>query len=225
MKFLDATGITALVTRLKTYFARKSEIPTKVSDLTNDLGFVTSSVATLVTQEASGSSAGTNWRPLAIGLSSGSSETFTPSTVTAKLYTFTEFKVQPKTGTLKATIFKGNLTGNVTGNVVGNVTGDLTGTASGNVESCHGSASAGGSVAFNIGNGFRGVLVVQGASSTTNGMYMVWASGSGAITSYEVRAASSITFSNTTGKMTITAPSSTGIHCMWYITNGTVSVV
>lgn len=41
MKFLDALGVTALVTRLKTYFALKSEVPSKTSDLTNDSGFIT----------------------------------------------------------------------------------------------------------------------------------------------------------------------------------------
>ena len=218
MKFLDSLGVTALVTRLKTYFALKSEASkvvvtqilgsgTRIADIRVD-GATTQIYAQndKVTQEVVVSS--THWRPLLLGFQNNASEGFTPSNTTNYTVVNTNFKVQPSTGTISAPIFKGNLTG----------------TASGNVESCHGSASAGGSVTFNIGNGFRGVLVVQGASSTTNGMYMVWASGSGAITSYDVRAASSVTFSTTTGKMTITAPSSTGIHCMWYITYGTVSV-
>lgn len=41
MKFLDSLGVTTLVTRLKTYFALKSDVPSKTSDLTNDSGFIT----------------------------------------------------------------------------------------------------------------------------------------------------------------------------------------
>lgn len=92
------------------------------------------------------------------------------------------------------------------------------------IKTCLGTASSGTSVSFDLGNSFRGVLVIQGTTSSSNGMYMVWTSGSGAVTSYDVRAASGVTFSNTTRKMTITAPSASGIHCKWYITVGHVSV-
>lgn len=68
------------------------------------------------------------WRPLAVGQSSNQSESGAFAEQTGKLYTFDAIRVQPSTGTVKATKFKGNLTGNVTGNV----TGDVTGTASGN---------------------------------------------------------------------------------------------
>ena len=42
-KFLNKTGLTYYHNRVKTIFAEKSEIPTDVSELTNDSGFQTSS--------------------------------------------------------------------------------------------------------------------------------------------------------------------------------------
>lgn len=42
------------------------------------------------------------WRPLVVGSSSGSSETFSPSTTTGGTYTFSTVKVQPSTGTIRA---------------------------------------------------------------------------------------------------------------------------
>lgn len=75
---------------------------------------------TKVTQTAVTASGYTNWRTLVWGASNSGTEGFTPSTVTDQVYTTNVFSVQPSTGTLKATTFKGNLTGNVTGNVTGN---------------------------------------------------------------------------------------------------------
>lgn len=43
-----ATQFTNFATRITTVFAKKTELPTKVSDLTNDSGFVTSAVDNLV---------------------------------------------------------------------------------------------------------------------------------------------------------------------------------
>ena len=43
-----ATQFTNFATRIATVFAKKEELPTKVSDLTNDSGFVTSAVDNLV---------------------------------------------------------------------------------------------------------------------------------------------------------------------------------
>lgn len=79
-----------------------------------------------VTQTYAAYSGYTYWRPLVIGYSSGSAEGFTPSTQTNTTYTFSNLKVQPSTGTLKATIFKGNLTGDVTGTASGNLTSSST---------------------------------------------------------------------------------------------------
>lgn len=56
----------------------------------------------------------TNWRPLVFGSSNSATEGFTPSTVTDATYTNTNFSVQPSTGTIKATTFKGNLSGKAT---------------------------------------------------------------------------------------------------------------
>ena len=82
-----------------------------------------------VKQEAVTASSYTNWRSLPWGKSNSATEGFTPQTQTDQLYTTDVFSVQPSTGTLKATTFKGNLTGNVTGNVTGNITGNVTGTS------------------------------------------------------------------------------------------------
>lgn len=50
----------------------------------------------------------TYWRPLLIGEGNSSSETGAFSDKTAGCYTFTNIRVQPSTGTLKATLFKGS---------------------------------------------------------------------------------------------------------------------
>lgn len=71
-----------------------------------------------VTQTATSSSY-TYWRPLLVGDSNGTADTFTVTTKTGATYGVHSIKVQPSSGTIKATTFQGNLTGNVTGNVSG----------------------------------------------------------------------------------------------------------
>lgn len=63
---------------------------------------------TKVTQSYKAYSGYTYWRPLVIGYSSGSAEGFTPSDQTNLVYTFSNLSVQPSTGTIKATVFKGS---------------------------------------------------------------------------------------------------------------------
>ena len=146
-----------------------TSIPTKVSDLTNDSGFIssytetdpvfTASAAhgisstdisnwngksdfsgsyndltdkptipddTKVTQTATASSSYTYWRPLLIGDSSVSGETGAFSTTTNGCRTFDNIRVQPSTGTIKATTFKGNVTGTASGNLTSSSTLDPT---------------------------------------------------------------------------------------------------
>ena len=67
---------------------------------------------TKVTQSAVAASSYSNWRPLLFGASNSSTEDFIPTTVTDQSYSTSVFKVQPSTGTIKATTFKGNLSGN-----------------------------------------------------------------------------------------------------------------
>lgn len=67
---------------------------------------------TKVTQSAVDASSYSNWRPLLFGASNSSTEDFIPTTVTDQSYSTSIFKVQPSTGTIKATTFKGNLSGN-----------------------------------------------------------------------------------------------------------------
>ena len=63
---------------------------------------------TKVTQSYKAYSGYTYWRPLVIGYSSGSTEGFTPTDQTDLVYTFSNLSVQPSTGTIKATVFKGS---------------------------------------------------------------------------------------------------------------------
>lgn len=63
---------------------------------------------TKVTQNAVNALDYTNFRPLIFGSSNSSTEGFAPSTVTDGVYSTNKFYVQPSTGTLAATIFKGD---------------------------------------------------------------------------------------------------------------------
>lgn len=98
---------------------------TGVTSVNGSHGDVTVS-DTKVTQTYASYSGYTYWRPLVVGSSAGSAETFTPSTVTNNVYTFSNIKVQPSTGTVKATTFKGNLTGTASGNLTSSSTLDPT---------------------------------------------------------------------------------------------------
>lgn len=58
------------------------------------------------------------WRGLAIGANAVASESGALSTTTDKVYVADAIRVQPSTGTIKATTFKGDLTGTASGNLV-----------------------------------------------------------------------------------------------------------
>ena len=58
------------------------------------------------------------WRPLVIGKSSNQSKTGAFTEQTDETYTFSALRVQPSTGTIKATAFEGDLTGTASGNYV-----------------------------------------------------------------------------------------------------------
>ena len=72
-------------------------------------------VDTKVTQNAITASDYTNWGPLIWGASNSGTEGFTPSTVTDGVFTAQTLSCQPATGTIRANIFKGNLSGNAAG--------------------------------------------------------------------------------------------------------------
>lgn len=67
-----------------------------------------------VTQTAVKSSEYTNWYTILWGTSNGAAEEFVPTTVTDSAFTSNTLIFQPSSGTLKAKIFKGNLSGNAT---------------------------------------------------------------------------------------------------------------
>lgn len=67
-----------------------------------------------VTQTAIKSSDYTNWRTVLWGASNSATEGFAPTTVTDGAFTSDTLIFQPSSGTLKAKIFKGNLSGNAT---------------------------------------------------------------------------------------------------------------
>lgn len=103
---------------------------TLTPDATNDKITISSTnTDTKVTQTAISSADYTNWRSLIWGASNSGTEGFTPSTVTDGVYTCNTLSVQPSSGTIRANVFKGDLSGNVTGNVSGS-SGSCTGNAS-----------------------------------------------------------------------------------------------
>lgn len=94
-------------------------VPTKTSDLSNDSGFITNADVTdeKVYQSYKAASGYTYWRPLLIGYSSGSAETFTPGDQTNLAYTFSTLKVQPSTGTIRVgnlALYNGSYTATLT---------------------------------------------------------------------------------------------------------------
>ena len=76
---------------------------------------------TKVTQTATTTTDYTYWRGLCVGNSAAQSESGAFSTVTDGVRTFNNIRVQPSSGTIKATVFKGDLTGDVTGTASGNL--------------------------------------------------------------------------------------------------------
>lgn len=65
-----------------------------------------------MTQTAIASKDYTNWRTILWGASNSGTEGFTPTTVTDGAFTDTNLSYQPSTGTLRAKVFKGELSGN-----------------------------------------------------------------------------------------------------------------
>ena len=132
-KYLDSVGLSRFLENIKSKFSEKNhthtksqitdfahthddryytepEIDEKVSALTDAIN---NSADTKVTQTAiADTSSYTDWRSLPIGLDSDTNEDTDPTTVTGNLYTTSNIKAQPSTGTIKATTFKGNLEGN-----------------------------------------------------------------------------------------------------------------
>ena len=93
---------------------------TKGDGTTGTITTQDSNTDTKVTQSAVKDSDYTNYRSLIWGASNSSTAGFTPSTVTDGVFSCTNLYVQPSSGTIFATKFKGNLDGNV---AWGNVTG------------------------------------------------------------------------------------------------------
>jgi hypothetical protein len=67
---------------------------------------------TKVTQAAVKDSDYTNWRSLVWGASNSATEGFSPTTVTDQVFSSAGLSVQPSSGTIRATTFKGALSGN-----------------------------------------------------------------------------------------------------------------
>ena len=88
---------------------------TLTPDATNDKITISSTnTDTKVTQTAVTASEYTNWRPLIWGASNSGTEGFTPTTVTDGTFAANTISCQPSSGTIRASVFKGNLSGNAT---------------------------------------------------------------------------------------------------------------
>lgn len=121
---------------------------------------------TKVTQTAIKESDYMNWRPLLWGSSNSETEGFAPTTVTDSIFTSTGLSVQPGTGTVRATNFKGNATSATKATKADYITGFLkansdqtwgnqTGTFIAGMDD-----SSGGSIAFRRDNPSDGKLSV-----------------------------------------------------------------
>ena len=87
---------------------------TLTPDATNDKITISSTDTNdKVTQTAVTDSDYTNWRSLIWGASNSGTEGFAPTTVTDGVYSCTGLSVQPSSGTIRASVFKGNLSGNI----------------------------------------------------------------------------------------------------------------
>lgn len=105
------------------YTAGSGGVNAKIKDVSKEalrswlgLGTLAYSSATItdnkVTQNAVKSSDYTNWRSLVFSASNSATEGFTPSTTTDGVFIANTLSVQPSSGTIKATKFKGALEGN-----------------------------------------------------------------------------------------------------------------
>ena len=80
------------------------------SDVPANAKFTDTNTDTKVTQTSIKESDYMNWRPLLWGSSNSETEGFAPTTVTDSIFTSTGLSVQPGTGTIRATNFKGTAT-------------------------------------------------------------------------------------------------------------------
>ena len=76
-----------------------------VDDLPDMSSLITDSK---VFQDATAISGYSNWRPIVIGYANSATEGFTPTDQTNYVLTFPNLSVQPSSGTIKASIFKGS---------------------------------------------------------------------------------------------------------------------
>lgn len=122
-----------------------------------------------VRQNAVTASEYSNWRPLIFGESNSTTEGFSPTTTTGKIYSVQTLSVQPSTGTIKATTFKGNLTGDAS-NALKLGGYSLSAAASNNT------------VALRTGNGFLYATYFNQSSGTetpTTSSYLIFANSDG----------------------------------------------
>lgn len=105
------------------YTSGSGDVNAKIKDVSKEalrswlgLGTLAYSSATItdnkVTQNAVKSSDYTNWRSLVFSAANSATEGFTPSTTTDGVFIANTLSVQPSSGTIKATKFKGALEGN-----------------------------------------------------------------------------------------------------------------
>ena len=105
------------------YTAGSGDVNAKIKDVSKDalrswlgLGTLAYSSATItdnkVTQNAVKSSDYTNWRSLVFSAANSATEGFAPSTTTDGVFITNTLSVQPSSGTIRATKFKGALEGN-----------------------------------------------------------------------------------------------------------------
>ena len=105
------------------YTTGSGDVCAKIKDVSKDalrswlgLGTLAYSSATItdnkVTQNAVKSSDYTNWRSLVFSAANSATEGFTPSTTTDGVFIANTLSVQPSSGTIRATKFKGELEGN-----------------------------------------------------------------------------------------------------------------
>ena len=136
------------------------------SDVPANAKFTDTNTDTKVTQTAIKESDYMNWRPLLWGSSNSETEGFAPTTVTDSIFTSTGLSVQPGTGTVRATNFKGNATSATKATKADYITGFLkansdqtwgnqTGTFIAGMDD-----SSGGSIAFRRDNPSDGKLSV-----------------------------------------------------------------
>lgn len=122
-----------------------------------------------VRQNAVTASEYSNWRPLIFGESNSTTEGFSPTTTTGKVYSVQTLSVQPSTGTIKAATFKGNLTGDAS-NALKLGGYSLSSSASNNT------------VALRTGNGFLYATYFNQSSSAetpTTSSYLIFANSDG----------------------------------------------